>query len=172
MAEDGKHVHPGMWLALQQDKDVFAIHLYTGGQLAGYGLGLMRRLLQHGGEAEELARNRLVYDDFLMIFVYGGDAHPAGHNYISAVGGGSHLVNTLARFKGAKLHLSGENGSLVIIEAREERNLFEYFWSTGHGGFLLTTLMQNLQNSDEQKGICFLAEHAGREPGAMNLLFT
>jgi len=41
-------------------------------------LGLMGSLIEHGGEAEELALRRLVHDDFLLIFIHSRDPHHAG----------------------------------------------------------------------------------------------
>ena len=58
--EYGEHVHAGVRLALDQDEDVVAVHLDADGLFGGDGLGLMGRLLEHGGEAEEIARGGLV----------------------------------------------------------------------------------------------------------------
>ena len=40
------------------------------------GAGLMRRLIEHGSETEELACRGLIHDDFLVILIY--RAHPYG----------------------------------------------------------------------------------------------
>ena len=45
------------------------------GFLQGDGVGLVRSLIEHGGEAEELTRRRLVDDDFLSVFIDRGYAN-------------------------------------------------------------------------------------------------
>ena len=47
----------------------------------------MRCLLQHGGEAEEVARRRLVDNHFLLVFVDRGDARRARNQDVGALRG-------------------------------------------------------------------------------------
>ena len=72
-AQHGQHVHPGVRLALQQHHDVVAVDLDADRFFERDRLGLMRRLIEHGGKAEELAVRRLVDDDVLVILVDGRD---------------------------------------------------------------------------------------------------
>ena len=51
----GQHIHAGVRLALEQDGDVVAVHFDAYGFFEGDRAGLMRGVLEHGGETEELA---------------------------------------------------------------------------------------------------------------------
>ena len=54
-SQDAKHFHAGQGLALQENGDVLAVHFDADGLVDGDGVGLVRSLLEHGGEAEKLA---------------------------------------------------------------------------------------------------------------------
>ena len=73
--EDGQHVHARHRLALEQGGDVVPTYLQADGVFEGEGVGLVRCLLQHGGEAKKVAVARLIDEDFLMVFVHRGHAH-------------------------------------------------------------------------------------------------
>ena len=77
MAEDAEHVHPGVWLLLEQREDVFSRDLQAHGVVKRAGVGLVRRLLQHRGEPEELASGRFVHDHVLLVVVHCGHLHAA-----------------------------------------------------------------------------------------------
>ena len=81
-AEHGQHVHAGHGLALQQHRDVVAVDLNADGFLLCDRGGLMRRLLQHRRETEELALRRLIHDDFLVIFVHRCDPDRARDHHV------------------------------------------------------------------------------------------
>ena len=81
--EHGEHVHAGMRLAFQQHDDVVAVHFDADSFFERHGVGLVRRLVQHGGEAEKLARRRFVHHHFLMVLIHGGDPHPPGDHDVS-----------------------------------------------------------------------------------------
>ena len=96
-AQHGQHVHPGVRLALQQNGDIVAVHFQAHSLFQRDGLGLMRRLVEHGGEAEKLALRRLVDDDFLVVLVHGGDPHRAGDHDVSLSARIADLPDALAR---------------------------------------------------------------------------
>ena len=74
-AEHGQHIHARHGFAFQQNGNVLAVHFYADRLFHGNGAGGMRRLIEHGSEAEKFARRRLIYDDLLMIFIHGSDAN-------------------------------------------------------------------------------------------------
>ena len=87
-----------MRFALQQNGDIVAVHFEAHTSLAdGDGVGLMRRLLEHGSEAKELAFRRLIDDDFLMVLIHGGDPDCAGDHNISSSARVADLPDALAR---------------------------------------------------------------------------
>ncbi len=77
MAEHGQHVHASHGLPLKQSGDVVTADLDTGGLFDDERVGLVRGLIQHGGETEKLTVAGLIDEDFLMIFVDGCDLHIA-----------------------------------------------------------------------------------------------
>ena len=79
----------------------------------------MRGLVQHGGEAEELAHDRLVHHHFLLILIHRGHAHRAGHHDVTAAAGLAGPVNALARRKRLEIHLARQHGDLVVIQQCE-----------------------------------------------------
>ena len=76
-AEHRKHVHPGERLALEQDGDVMTIDFDADRFFKRDGAGLMRRLIEHGSETEELAGRGLINDDFLVILIHGSNPYGA-----------------------------------------------------------------------------------------------
>ena len=131
-AEDSEHVHAGERFSLQEDSDVVAVDFEANGFLDGGGGGLMGSLLEHGGEAEEFAMSGLVDDDFLVILVDGGDAHLAGNHHVGLASGVSYFVDALAGREVSQLDLSGQDSSFILVEQREERDVFEHFRIAGH----------------------------------------
>ena len=115
-SEDGEHVHAGEGFALEEDGDVVAVDLDAGGLVDGHGAGLMGGLLEHGGEAEELAVAGGVDDDLLVVLVDDGDVDGAGDHNVGVVAGIADLVDALAGSELFDLDLSGENGGFVLIE--------------------------------------------------------
>ena len=79
-----KHFHARQGLALQENGDVLTVHFDTDGLVDGNGVGLVRSLLEHGGEAEELAVSGLIDHDLLMLLIDGGDANAAGNHDVGA----------------------------------------------------------------------------------------
>ena len=104
-AQHGQHIHSGHGLALQQHRNVVAVHFDAGGFLHRRGVRLVRRLLQHGRETEKFTVAGLVHHHFLMIFVHGGHAHLAGKHHIGVAVGVAYLVDALQRHKFFHLHL-------------------------------------------------------------------
>ena len=99
LAQHGQHVHAGVRLAFQQHHDVVAVHLDADGLLGGHGVGLVRRLVQHGSEAEKLAHRRLIHYHLLLILIHRGHAHRAGHHDVSTPAGIAGLIYALTRQK-------------------------------------------------------------------------
>ena len=98
-SEHGQHIHAGVRLALQENRDILAIHFEANCFLERHGVGLMRGLVQHGGEAEKFAEGRLVYHNFLIVFVDGGDPHTPGNHHVGTAAGFANFVNALSRSK-------------------------------------------------------------------------
>jgi hypothetical protein len=96
-AEDGEHVHAGVRFFLEKDHDVIAVDFEAFGFLQCYGIGLVRRLFEHGSEPEKFSMLRLVDDDLLMVFVHGCDADFAANHDVSVAIGVADFVDALAR---------------------------------------------------------------------------
>jgi hypothetical protein len=107
-------------LALDEDRDVGAIDFHARGIFAGHGGRLVRGLVEHGGETEGIAVRGRGQLDLLVIFVDGGQLHPAGEQDVSAVPGLTHLVDGVARAELANLNLRREDGEFLVIEKRKE----------------------------------------------------
>ena len=99
----------------------------------GDGARLVRRLVEHGGKTEELARRRLIDHHFLMVFVHRGHPHLAGHQDVGLPAGVPDLVDALARRKTLHLHLAGQDGGLLVVEQSEERDTSQHIGVAGHG---------------------------------------
>ena len=93
----------------------------------------MRRAVEHGGEAEELAGRRLVDDHFLLIFVHGGDAHPAGDHDVGVPARVAGLIDALANREALFFDLRGQNREFIVIQKGKERNLPQDLDFTCHG---------------------------------------
>ena len=96
-----------------------AIDLDAHAFFEGYGPGLMRGLIEHGSESEELTRRRFVDDYLLLIFIDGGDANRAGDEDVGSIPGIADLIDSLARREVPKLYLGGENGGFLIVQERK-----------------------------------------------------
>ena len=83
----------------------------------------MRRAVEHGGEAEELAGRRLVDDHFLLIFVHGGDAHPAGDHDVGVPARVAGFIDALAKREMLLFDLRGENREFIVIQKRKQGNV-------------------------------------------------
>ena len=90
-------------------------------------------LLEHGSKPEEVARARLLDDDFLVVLVEGGDANRTRHHNVSAVSVTADAVDALTGSKLLVFDLSGEHAELVIIKIREQWYTAKYFGRTPHG---------------------------------------
>ena len=64
-AQHGEHVHSGVRFALQENRDIVAVHLDAVGIFESESVSLVRCLLQHGSKSEELSGGRFV-DDHLL----------------------------------------------------------------------------------------------------------
>ena len=91
-------------------------------------------MFEHGGKSEELSVDWLVDQNFLLVFVDGGDVDCTGEENVGSAAGVSVLVNTLARGKGFQLYLLREYGEFVVIEQREKGDVAEFLWVARHGG--------------------------------------
>lgn len=109
-AHHGEHVEAGLGLAFEKDSDVVAVNLEAGGLFCSHGVGLVRGLVEHGGEAEEAAVGGLVDENFLLVFVKGGDADVAGEENVGAQGGIADFEDALAGGEAGDFDLGGEDG--------------------------------------------------------------
>ena len=100
---------------------------------SGDRVGLVRRLLQHRGEAEKLAVARLVDHDFLVIFIDGGDLDRARNHDVGLPARVADLVDPLARGESLQFDLRGQHRRLVVVEQREQRNMFQFLSVASHG---------------------------------------
>jgi hypothetical protein len=115
-AEDGQHIHAGQRFLLEQDGNVFAAYLDTLGFFDGEGGRLVGRLIEQGGEAEELAVSRLVDDDLLVVFVDSGDLHVAAHKDMGVFAGLARFVDALPGSELSEIDLRTQDSELVFIE--------------------------------------------------------
>ena len=132
-AQHGQHVHPGMRFALQQVGNIIAVHFQAHRFCKGDGLGLVRRLLQHGSEAKELAFGRLIDHDFLMVLIHGRDPDGAGYHHISSPTRVADLPDALARNKGFDFNLSRQNCGFIVVQQGKQGNASQYLWAARHG---------------------------------------
>ena len=121
-----------MRLALQQGRDVSPADFQTHGFFDGRRIGLMRRLLQHRRESEELAVSRFIYHDFLLILVHSRDADLPGDHHVGLTARITHLVDALPRGEILELHLPRQHGGLFFVKQRKQRNVFQHFRIAGH----------------------------------------
>ena len=116
LAEDGQHIHARHRFASEQSGDVVGADLNTRGFFRGEGAGLVRRLRQHGGEAEKLAVPGLIDDDLLLILVNGRNLHRARQQNVGVLAGIANLVDALPRSEDFEIDLRGQHGSFIIVE--------------------------------------------------------
>ncbi len=131
-AQHGQHIHPGHRLALQQDRDVVAVHFQADRFFQSDSIGLMRGLLQHRSEAEEFSRGGFIDDDLLMIFVNGSHPDRARDHDIGLPARVADLPDTLARSECLQFYLRSEDCGFFIVEQSKERNLSQDFWIACH----------------------------------------
>jgi hypothetical protein len=84
---------------------------------------LVRLLLQHGGDAEEVAVRGMVNDDDLLIFVDGGDFGATGEHNIAVLGRIAGFEDALARRELCDLNLGGEDAGFIVIEQFKKRDV-------------------------------------------------
>ena len=132
-SEHGEHVEAGEGFALDQHGDVLAIELQADGLFHRHGVGLMRRLIDHRGEAEDAAVDGFVDQDFLLVFVVGGDADAAGHEDVGGVRDLSDFEDALADGELADVDLCGEDGQFFLVQEFKERDVSELVGIAGHG---------------------------------------
>ncbi len=118
---------------MQQHGDIVAADLEAGGLLDGERGGLVRSLLQHGGESEELALAGLIHQHLLVIFVDGCHPHLPRHHHVGVFAGLSHLVDALAGSELLQLDLRGQYSQLIVVQQSEQRDLFQCIGVTCHG---------------------------------------
>ena len=111
-----------MRFALQQSGNIVAVHFQANSLFSRNGVGLMRSLLEHGGEAEKLALRRLVDHDFLMVLVDGRDPHRAGDQDVRSSARIADLPDALARREGLDFDLCGQHRGLVVVEQGKQGN--------------------------------------------------
>src|SRR5215470_9048153 len=109
-----------------------AVNFDAHGFIDGNGFGLMRRLLEHRREPEELAMRRFVDDNFLMLLVGGRYSYAAGHHNVRLATRVSDFVDALPLRETLHFNLAGEYGRLFFIEQREQWNMFQGFRIAGH----------------------------------------
>src|SRR5438874_4687185 len=121
-----KQIHSRERLPLKQNSDVIPGHFQADGLIECDGARLMRRLLEHRSETEKLAFPRFIDDHFLMVFVHSGDPYlPCDHD-VCLPAWVSSLVDAFARGESLELDLAGQHSSLVVVQQRKERNIFQH----------------------------------------------
>src|SRR5690242_12085886 len=113
--------------------DIIARHLEAGRLLQSDRFGLMWSPFQHRSETKEFAVTGLIHNHFLVILVHSAYAHPARNHNVGLSGGVADFVDALSRRKALHLDLAGQNGSLFVVEQREERYVFQFVDVTSHG---------------------------------------
>ena len=104
-----QNIQPRVRFPLDEHRDVMAVRLDANGLFERDGAGVMRRLFEHRGEAEEFAGHRLGDHHFLLIFIDGGDAHLARYQHVGAPAGVAQLIDALARREMLQVHLRGQH---------------------------------------------------------------
>jgi hypothetical protein len=80
------------------------------------GFGLMGGLVEHGRKTEKLAFRGLVDQDFLVIFIDGGDPHCARDKNVCSSARIADLPDALALSKGLDFDLAGQYRSLFVVQ--------------------------------------------------------
>ena len=122
-----------MGLRCEQGGNVVAVQFDADGVFHGHRIGLMGRLVEHGGESEEAAVVGLVNQDLLLVLIDGGDADAAGHEDVGLLRWVADFEDALAGGELLQVDLRGENGELVVVEQFEKRDVFQLFRVAGHG---------------------------------------
>src|SRR5689334_15042714 len=115
-AQRSQHVHPSERFGLQQHSYVMPINFENMCILEGDRAGLVWRLIEHRGEAEEFALLGLGNHHLLLILVDGGEANLARDHDVSPAARIAHLINALAWSEVLDLNLSSQNRQLLVIE--------------------------------------------------------
>src|ERR1051326_1379482 len=102
-------------------------------------VGLVRGLLQHGGEPEEITLRRLVDNHFLLIFIDGADSDFSRDKYIGLRCGISDLIDTFAGSEDLDLDLARQYRQFIVIQQSKKRDIFQYFRIARHDSSLLPT---------------------------------
>ena len=124
--QHAQHVHPGVRLLPQQHHDVVSVDLDADRLLDRDRIGLVRRLLEHGGKAKELAVRRLRDDDVLMVLVDGRDPDGAGDHDVGPFGRVADLVDALARGESSAISTwPASTADLVVVQQGKEGDLSE-----------------------------------------------
>ena len=121
-----------MGLALQQRGDIVAVDFEALTFLHGDGLGLMRGLIEHGGETEELSLGGLVHDDLLLILIDGRDPHCTGDQDVRLSARVANLPDALAGSESLELDLRGQNRSLFVVEQGKQGHTSQHLWAARH----------------------------------------
>lgn len=108
-----------MRLLLEQGRKVIAIDFNAGRVCSGDGFGPVRRVLEHGGKAEELAGFGLLQDDLLMVFVVGEDTNPAGDQNIGPFSRIAGTEDVLVGRELFEIDLCGEHTEFVVVKVGE-----------------------------------------------------
>src|SRR5262249_5081215 len=101
---------------LDQRKYVMPIQFDTDTLIKRDGVGLMRGLVEHRRESEEVSTGRLIEDDVLLIFVNGSDLDSPRDQHVCGAGWVSNLVDPLSRQECAELDLRRQHLQLIVVE--------------------------------------------------------
>jgi len=121
------------WGSRQEGGNVVAVQFDADGVFHGHGVGLMGRLVEHGGESEEAAVLGLVNQDLLLVLIDGGDADAAGHEDVGLLRWVADFEDALAGGELLEVNLGGENGEFVVVEQFKEGDVFQLIGVAGHG---------------------------------------
>src|SRR4029077_9712353 len=92
----------------------------------------MVRLIEHGGETEELPFRRLVHDDFLLVLIDGRNPHCTGDQDVSLSARVANFPDALARSEVLDLDLRGQDRSLFVVEQGKQGDTFQHLGAAGH----------------------------------------
>jgi hypothetical protein len=115
-AQHGQHIHARVRLALEQDRNIVAVHFDANRFVERDGIRLMGGLLQHGGEPEKLPLRRFIDHNFLMIFVDGRDTDHPRHQHVGLSARVADFPDSLSGPERLHLNLSSEYRGFVVVE--------------------------------------------------------
>jgi hypothetical protein len=75
----------------------------------------MFRLLQHGCKAKKVSMHRFVDEDFLLVFVCGGQPRCAGHYDVSVLCRFAGFENALTGRESTHLYARGQDLRFIVI---------------------------------------------------------